>query len=135
MKQFGEIIDDVLVLASALNGGIALLKRIQRGLQDFDGFRLGGFRRLRLFQFLGNLLDVRGRRCVRPEAEAQGQQESVYQAHGVTLCRQELTFVLFIVNQRAGAVFGADLFFRQRRRFHGDISFYGRGQRFADFGD
>lgn len=51
MKQFGKIIDDVLVLASALNGGIALLKRIQRGLQDFDGFRLGGFRRLRLFQF------------------------------------------------------------------------------------
>ena len=49
MKQFGEIIDDVLVLASALNGGIALLKRIQRGLQDFDGFRLGGFRRLRQF--------------------------------------------------------------------------------------
>ena len=43
MKQFGEIIDDVLVLASALNGGIAFLKRIQRGLQDFDGFRLAGF--------------------------------------------------------------------------------------------
>ena len=135
MKQFGEIIDDILVLASTLNGGIAFLQRIQRGLQDLNGFRLGGFRRLRLFQFLGDLFDVRGRRCVRPEAEAQGQQKSVYQAHGVTLCRQELTFVLFVVNQRAGAMFGADLFFRQRRRFRGYVRFYGRCQRFADFGD
>ncbi|SQI82536.1 Uncharacterised protein [Klebsiella oxytoca] len=52
LRQFGEVINNVLILTGALKGGITLLKRIQGRLQDFDGFRLGGLCRFRLFQLL-----------------------------------------------------------------------------------
>ena len=133
LRQFGEVIDNVLVLTGALKGSISLLKGVQGRLQDFNGFRLGGLCRLRLFQLLGYLFSIRGCRCVRPKTEAPGQQESVYQAHGVTFF-QELTFVLFIVNQRAGCVFSADFFFRQRRGLYRRCGFRRDRQWLAYFG-
>ncbi|STR42303.1 Uncharacterised protein [Klebsiella michiganensis] len=41
LRQFGEVIDNVLVLAGALKGSITLLKGVQGRLQDFNGFQAG----------------------------------------------------------------------------------------------
>ena len=134
LRQFREVIDNVLVLTDALKGSITLLKGVEGRLQDFDGLRLGGLRRLRLFQFLSYLFSIRGCRCVRPKTEAPGQQESVYQAHGVTFFFQELTFVLFIVNQRTGGMFSADFFLCQRSGLDRRYGFRRGCQRLAYFG-
>ena len=98
-----EVIDNVLVLTGALRS-ITLLKGVQGRLQDFNGFRLGGLCRLRLFNSWAICLASGAVAAYRPKLGTRPA-ESVYQAHGVTF--QELTFVLFIVSQRAGGVFSA----------------------------
>lgn len=84
LRQFGKLSITSSGTDGRAQGKHYALKGVEGRLQDFDGLRLGGLRRLRLFQFLSYLFSIRGCRCVRPKTEAPGQQESVYQAHGVT---------------------------------------------------
>ncbi len=80
---FGEVVDNQLVLLSALERGVSLVERIERGLEHLNGFGLIGrrFRRLSLLQFLGYLFCVGDGRCERPHTEAPGHQKSDNQAH------------------------------------------------------
>jgi len=42
LGEFGEIVDDLLILFGALKGAVTLLKGVQRGLECLHGFRLLG---------------------------------------------------------------------------------------------
>ncbi len=74
LREFGEVVDNLLILLSALKRAFPLLKRVQCGLERLDGLWLSGFGRFCLLQFLGYLFGVGGCRCVRPHAEAPGHQ-------------------------------------------------------------
>jgi hypothetical protein len=54
LEKFGEIIDNLLILARA-QGRLFAPQARSAQTAGFDGFRLSGFCRLRLFQFLGSV--------------------------------------------------------------------------------
>ena len=74
LREFGEVVDNLLILLSALKRAFPLFKRVQCGLKRLDGLWLSGFGRFCLLQFLTYLFGVGGCRCVRPHAEAPGHQ-------------------------------------------------------------
>ena len=49
--EFGEVVDNLLILLSALKRAFPLLKRVQCGLERLDGLWLSGFGRFCLLQF------------------------------------------------------------------------------------
>ncbi len=74
LREFREVVDNLLILLSALKRAFPLLKRVQCGLERLNGLWLCGFGRFSLLQLLGYLFGVGGCRCVRPHAEAPGHQ-------------------------------------------------------------
>ena len=74
LREFREVVDNLLILLRTLKGAFSLRKRVQGGLERLNGLWLSGFCRFCLLQFLGYLFCVGGCRCVRPRAEAPGHQ-------------------------------------------------------------
>lgn len=85
LKQFGEIVDNVLILTGALEDDFRSSSAFSADCRTSTVSGWAGFAAFAC-SVLGYLFSIRGCRSVRPETEAQGQQESVYQAHGITLC-------------------------------------------------
>jgi hypothetical protein len=106
--EFGEVIDNLLILLSALKRAFPLLKRVQCGLERLDGFRLSGFCRFCLLQFLGYLFGVGAVAAYAPMLRHQAISRTIIGRTSAILLL--LAFVFFVVNQRAGVVLGVDLF-------------------------